>query len=299
MKTVRSVVLSMSLIVLLTAISFPYVTSSASSTPQSPPRVIAPSPNGCWLHNTRTNVWNTLGCANSNTAPMSSLNAAMNCNVSGSNRCFLGLQGTNTPASALIYGISASDLSPTKAPGTQYTTPFASFWVGAESSQQNVLIQSGVWYGNTFSSSTPTMWVELVGPFTWNGLNCNTQFCGATHAVSVGDTIEPFEYWTRNCKTCAQYWYATAYDATTGVDLVVSINVANGLYYGYATFEGYELTSLSMLPSSPLNAYDVQIYSQSGTASNIGSPALFCQSCGSGNMGMTVSYSAPNVQWSW
>jgi hypothetical protein len=271
-----------------------------------PLKVFPPDPEGCWLYNVTQNTWTPLNCTAYSlaiTSPLTSLTQTMDC--SGDlGHCFLYFVANQ--GSAGVYGISANDLSPTSLSTTQYTNPFASFWVGVEPINQESLVQSGIVYGAGVSSSTPRMFDEFVGNFTWDGLNCDTQFCGILAYVNPGDTVIPYDYWTQY-PNGTTYWFATVYDYNTGGDLVISIpaSTVGEMYYGYVVFEGYGLTSMSMLPSSPISAQGIELYSKDGFGSSPSSGQFGCSysesffSCGSGSITMTISYSQPNVEWSW
>ncbi|MDG6998476.1 MAG: hypothetical protein JRN15_05105 [Nitrososphaerota archaeon] len=297
---------SLALIVTLAVGATLFSSASTYEAPIHAPKVFPPSPNGCWLYFARTAAWKRTTCADSNATRSFSTTKTLNCD-SSSGPCQFGEYGTNDPAAANIFGISSSGISPTTPPSTTYESGSgAAFWIGVQAESGYPLIQSGISYGNYQTSSTPAMWVEFVGNFNWNGNNCNPQYgfsCGAYDAVSVGDVIQPFEYSSQSCNTCSGYWYATAYDETTGVDLVISISTSvvgeGGFYNGLIIFEGFGLTGTSMLPSSPVTMNYVQVYSVDGFAQALYNPQVVCNQCGSGAITMTLSYSSQNAQWSW
>lgn len=185
--------------------------------------------------------------------------------VDCSSHCYMGYEYNS---GAPYEGMYAYEISPTAVPSSSYNNPFASFWTGLESSSTGTLVQSGISYGNYavtgYGSSTPVAFAEIVGSYTIGGINCNTSFCGFTDAVNVGDDVTFGQYLQSG------YWYATYEDYSTNPVIAktytVSASTLNypSMDYGIETFEGYQLSSTSQLPSLSVYADGLSLWT-SGT----------------------------------
>ncbi len=152
---------------------------------------------------------------------------------------------------------------------------YTDFWIGLQqcsptsscSPPNNVLVQAGTNFGDDNKAwNQPTVFVEIIGKTSWNGLNCETQFCGYFLNVHASDTISLSAYLQGGS------WYAVAQDTSHSAKITISISASNlgnpSLGYAISTFEGNTLTSQHQMPRfSPVNIWDIVLYNSNGQIS--------------------------------
>jgi hypothetical protein len=210
--------------------------------------------------------------------PDTSYSQTLNCDDSNSNpayHCWAGYSYTDSNE-PYAEAIGDSMLVP-GTPSSSYSTPFSAFWLGLYScsggceESTTYLVQSGIMYGNHAvtgeSSSNPVMFEEVVAPITISGVDCTTGFCGKTHSVSVGDNV------TFDTEEASGEWDMSVYDSTSAVDQLYQVSTStfgfSSLEFVVSTFEGFELTSSSQVPSVPAYGYGVSIFDAAHPLSNM------------------------------
>jgi len=152
------------------------------------------------------------------------------------------------------------------------TSSYTDFWIGLQecdpngscSSPNNVLVQAGTNFGDDGDSwNTPTVFIEIIGPTTWNGINCETSFCGKFMSVSSGVTMQLSAYLSSG------NWYAVAHDDGNGNQISMDISATSlgvsSLGYAISTFEGNGLSSQAQMDRyPPIDMTNIVIYNSSG-----------------------------------
>jgi hypothetical protein len=118
--------------------------------------------------------------------------------------------------------------------------------------------------------------------------------------VNVGDDIQLADYYSSN-----GYWYSIANDVSTSTEAIYyvaasSLDSYTSLSYAQVTFEGYQLTSSSQFPTTPLYQDGISIYSGTSQINiNINSWGQLAEPTSSSGLSLTVSMNTtPNEEWS-
>jgi hypothetical protein len=128
-------------------------------------------------------------------------------------------------------------------------------------------VQAGTNFGNDPDSwNTPTVFIEIIGPTTWNGINCETSFCGTFMTVSSGVTMQFSAY------VSSGNWYAVAHDDGNGQQISMSLSASSlgvsSLSYAISTFEGNSLSSQHQMDQfPPVDMSNIVIYNSGGQIS--------------------------------
>lgn len=182
-----------------------------------------------------------------------------------SSTCFAGAQFyTNGPYNKILSNGNIGS-TPTNIPYD------FSYWEGLNNCQYGscttsnaFLVQSG-WKYSTATGTNPAMFAEIVGPFTWGGVDCSANFCGAIHMNKQAndplymnnyayDTQNEWVAYVQDNRDSDYIFFAVPYSTTI---------TAHSLPYAITSMEVKQVPNTSFFPTAPISFTGVTLYKPS------------------------------------
>lgn len=128
--------------------------------------------------------------------------------------------------------------------------------------QHDLLVQSG-WQYTTGGGTTPQMFTEVYGHFSYNGVDCYTKYCGTVNNKKTGDNLYTSNYGRSG------NWVAYVQDNTDSTSNYFIVpfsaaNVYNSLPYAITSMEATNVPNKTFFPTSPISLTSVTLYQYGG-----------------------------------
>jgi len=122
----------------------------------------------------------------------------------------------------------------------------------------DLLVQSG-WQYTTGGGTTPQMFTEIVGHFSYNGVNCFTGYCGTVDNKHTHDNLYTSNYGRSGS------WVAYVQDNSDSTSNFIMVpfstaGVSNSVPYAITSMEATNVPNKTFFPASPVSLTSVTLY---------------------------------------